>query len=163
AHFTTMTNEPSAANWFDGIPNQIAPRAFQTFMIPGDVTNPNYSNSPSYTPEPQIVTRNPVNTARAVVQSIEAKYTRNATAIGDWGTKGATNQVYAYVGTNPRLVQKYRNNSQKRVFFAPWETYFLLAEAAVRGWTVPGSAQVNYENGVRASFAYHGVSAHVEA
>ncbi len=162
-HFTTMTNEPSAGYWFDGIPNQIDPRAFQTFLIPGDVTNPNYSNFPSYAPDPQIVTRNLVNTAGAVVKTIDAKYTWNATAIGDWGTKGATNQVYAYVGTNPRLVQKYRNNSQKRVFFAPWETYFLLAEAAVRGWTVPGSAQVNYENGVRASFAYHGVSAHVEA
>jgi len=33
------------------------------------------------------------------------------------------------------------------------ETYFSLAEAALRGWEGAGDAKTNYENGVRASFA----------
>ncbi len=41
---------------------------------------------------------------------------------------------YGYVGTYPALADDYRNNNNKRVFFGPWETYFLLAEAAERGW-----------------------------
>ena len=48
-------------------------------------------------------------------------------------------------------------SSNKRVFFGPWESYFLLAEAAVKGWNVPGSAKYNYEKGIEASFVYHGL------
>jgi hypothetical protein len=40
--------------------------------------------------------------------------------------------------------------------FSPAETYFLLAEAALRGWNVPGSAQQYYESGVRVSFEQWG-------
>ena len=43
-------------------------------------------------------------------------------------------------------------STNKRVFFGPWESYFLLAEAAVKGWKVPGTAKSNYESGVTASF-----------
>ena len=56
----------------------------------------------------------------------------------------------------PRLANKYRNSTSKRIFFAEWETYFLLAEASVRGWNVSMSAKNAYEAGVKASFAYHG-------
>jgi hypothetical protein len=38
------------------------------------------------------------------------------------------------------------------------EVWFLRAEAALRGWAGAGSAGANYESGVRASFAQHGVS-----
>ena len=51
---------------------------------------------------------------------------------------------------------KYRNSTNKRVFFGEWETYFLIAEAAVRGWTVPLTGKDAYEKGIRASFAYQG-------
>ena len=37
------------------------------------------------------------------------------------------------------------------------EVHFLLAEAALRGWTGAGDAQTNYENGVRASFELWGI------
>ncbi len=37
------------------------------------------------------------------------------------------------------------------------EVYFLKAEAALRGWSGAGTAQTNYEEGVKASFAQHGV------
>jgi hypothetical protein len=38
------------------------------------------------------------------------------------------------------------------------EVLFLKAEAALRGWSGAGSAQANYEAGVTASFAQHGVA-----
>jgi len=38
------------------------------------------------------------------------------------------------------------------------EVLFLKAEAALRGWSGAGSAQANYEAGVTASFAQHGVT-----
>jgi hypothetical protein len=59
-----------------------------------------------------------------------------------------------YPGTTPRLVLSYRNSSMRRVFFASWESYFLIAEAAVRGWAVPMGAKEAYEQGIRESFAY---------
>ncbi|MGS2741521.1 RagB/SusD family nutrient uptake outer membrane protein [Sinomicrobium sp. M5D2P17] len=37
------------------------------------------------------------------------------------------------------------------------EIHFLKAEAALRGWVGAGDAQTNYENGIRASFAQHGI------
>ncbi|MCB4800344.1 SusD/RagB family nutrient-binding outer membrane lipoprotein, partial [Neotamlana laminarinivorans] len=38
------------------------------------------------------------------------------------------------------------------------EVHFLKAEAALRGWTGAGDAKTNYEAGVTASFAQHGIS-----
>jgi hypothetical protein len=43
-----------------------------------------------------------------------------------------------------------------RALYTAQETYFLMAEAALRGWTVAGTAQENYEEGVKASFAEWG-------
>ena len=67
--------------------------------------------------------------------------------------------LLGYGGTYPQLAEKYRNNTQKRVFFAPWETYFLLAEAAVRGWNAGIGAQEAYEAGIKASLDYTGMGA----
>ncbi len=43
-------------------------------------------------------------------------------------------------------------DATKRRLFTSCETYFLLAEASLRGWTGAGNAKTNYENGVKASF-----------
>ena len=162
-HFATATNEPLAGYWLDGLPNKIDPRAYKTFIIPGDFTNVNFSSYPSWTNDAKTTARNLINDAGAVVKTIEAKDTWNAFAAGDWGAKGTKNQVRSYSGTMPRLSQAFRESKSKRIFFAPWETYFLLAEAAVKGWTVPMSGQVAYEEGIKASFAYWGVSSHLGA
>jgi hypothetical protein len=44
------------------------------------------------------------------------------------------------------------------MLFTPAETYFLLAEAALRNWSVGESAQYFYEEGIRTSFAQWGAS-----
>lgn len=153
-HFTSRTNNPSAGYWFDGLPNTIDPRAYKTFIIPGDFTNPNF-NSYS-TDNARNTVRNLVNDAGATVKVIDAKFTYNASNTGDWGVKGTRNQVRAFEGTMPRLANQFRTSASSRIFFAPWETYFLLAEASLRGWTVPMSAKAAYNAGVTSSLAYWG-------
>ena len=155
-HFTSMTNNPSAGYWFDGLPFAIDPRAYKTFIIPGDFNNPNFN---TYSGEnAKTTSRNLVNDAGATVKTIEAKFTWNASNTGDWGAKGTRNQVRAFEGTMPRLSNQFRASASSRIFFAPWETYFLLAEASVRGWTVPLSGKAAYDAGVTSSLAYWGES-----
>jgi hypothetical protein len=155
-HFTSRTNNPSAGYWLDGLPFSIDPRAYKTFIIPGDFTNPNFN---SYSGDNARTTaRNLVDAAGATVKTIEAKYTYNASNTGDWGAKGTKNQVRAFEGTMPRLSNQFRTSASSRIFFAPWETYFLLAEASVRGWTVPMAGKAAYAAGVTSSLAYWGES-----
>lgn len=162
-HFTTKTNDPSAGYWFDGLHSVIDPRAYKTFNIPGQTQMPEFSNYPTYTTDATTTKRNLVDADGKVVKEIEANGTWNAFALGQWGDKGAQNFVYTYIGTNPRIAQKFRNGTQKRIFFASWETYFLLAEAAVRGWNAGIDGQAAYEAGIKSSFDYNGVSQHLSA
>lgn len=160
-HFSTMTNDPSAGYWLDGLPYSIDPRAYKAYIIPGDVTNSDFNKYPSWdntatTTEGALI--NPAENRSDTVLMLNAKYTWNAPSYGDWGTKGAKNKIYDFNGATPRHGQKFRNGTSKRIFFAPWETYFLLAEAAVRGWNVPMSGQAAYEAGIDASFAFWDIS-----
>jgi len=76
-----------------------------------------------------------------------------------------------YIGTYPLLADEYRNGSTDahlpaadyRFYFGPWETYFLLAEAACRGWNAGISAKTAYENGIKASLDYVGMGHHYTA
>jgi hypothetical protein len=154
-HFATATNDPSAGFWFDGLPYAIDPRAYKSFIIPGDFTNPGFSSYPSWTSSAKTTKRNLVDDKGTVVQTIDAAYTWNPSINGEWGAKGTKNKVsYYFAGTIPRLSQQFRGSQSQRIFFAPWETHFLLAEAAERGWSTPMTAQKAYEAGIAASFAY---------
>ncbi|WP_430972182.1 SusD/RagB family nutrient-binding outer membrane lipoprotein [Sunxiuqinia rutila] len=160
-HLTTMTNDPSAGYWFDGLHKVMDPRAYKAFSIPGDTLNlnSNFSFYPSWTNDARTVVRNLVDDNDEVVKEIDATFTWNAAPLGAWGKKSAKNQVSFFSGTNPRLSQEFRGSESERIFFANWETYFLIAEAAVRGWNTPIDAKAAYENGVKASFAYWELSA----
>ncbi|WP_133756557.1 SusD/RagB family nutrient-binding outer membrane lipoprotein [Gelidibacter sediminis] len=157
-HFTTKTNDPSAGFFFDGLHNKIDPRAYDLFVIPGDFANPEFNSYPSWTNGARTTKRTLLDDADNVVKEIDAAFTWNAYTAGSWGTKGAKNKVYGYTGTLPRLANKYRNSSNERIFFASWESYFLIAEASIRGWSVPMSGKEAYEQGIADSFAYNGVS-----
>ncbi len=162
-HYSVMTNDPSAGYWLDGLPNTIDPRAYQTFFIPGDFTGTTFSNYPSYTSDA-------VTTATKLVVGkdddeeganesndikLDAKNTWNTFAIGDWGAKGTLNKAKTVlIGKAPGLSKEFRLSNNSRIFFANWETYFLMAEATVRGWNTGTTAQVAYENGVKANFDY---------
>jgi hypothetical protein len=157
-HFTTKTNDPSAGYWLDGLPNVIDPRAYKAYIIPGDFDNADFNSYPSWDNTAKTTTGNLVDADGDVVKTIDAKYSWNAYSNGDWGAKGTKNGVRAFNGTIPRHGNKFRNSSNKRIYFANWETYFLLAEAAVRGWNVPMGGQAAYEAGIDANFAYWGVT-----
>jgi len=154
--FSTKTNDPSAGYWFNGLPYAIDPRAYLLFSIPGDVTNANY---PKQNGNYDIVTvRNLKKADGTVAKAIDAKYTWNTRTDGNWGVKDALNEPLNYGGTMPRINMQFRNSTQKRLFFGAWETYFLLAEAALRNWNSPVSAQTAYETGITKSFDYWGLS-----
>jgi hypothetical protein len=157
-HFPATTNFPTAGYWLDGLPFTIDPRAYKTYIMPGDFSNPNFNTYPSWDNNAETTTRILTDASGATIKSIDAKFNWNAYPGGDWGTKGARNQVRLFEGTIPRLSHQFRNSASKRIFFAPWETYFLLAEAAEKGWTVPMTGKAAYEEGVRKSFEYWGVS-----
>ncbi|OKL40058.1 SusD/RagB family nutrient-binding outer membrane lipoprotein [Pontibacter flavimaris] len=157
-HFATKTNNPSAGYWFNGLPNAIDPRAYEAFALPGDFSNPDFSFYPSWTTSARTTKRNLVDAAGNVVKEIDAAYTWNPGINGEWGAKGAKNKVsYYFSGTVPRMSQEFRGSQSERVFFAPWETYFLLAEGALRGWSSPMGAQEAYEAGIIRSFEYWNV------
>jgi hypothetical protein len=154
----TKTNDPMAGYWLNGLPNTIDPRAYKIYSVPGDITNPNYpgigGSFTSFT--------GPLKDASgATIKTLDAKYTWNAKVDGSWGDKVALNQPIVTNGCKPLLNLIYRNGTNKRVFFGPWETYFLLAEAAERNWTVPVNAKTAYETGVAKSFEYFGTSANL--
>ena len=91
--------------------------------------------------------------------TLEVKNTWNTWVAGKWDSKGAYSaELTGQVKNYPSISRKFRKSTNKRVWFAPWETYFLLAEAAVYGWNVPGSAKSNYEAGIQSSFEYNEVS-----
>ena len=156
-HFPLTTTDPSAGFYMDGLPGIIDPRAYKTFIIAGDTENPDFCFYPSWS-KAATTTEYKLKDAtdkEKDFKTINAKYTWNAWVGGSWGDLNAINDL-VQVGTMPRLGLKYRNSTNKRVFFGEWETYFLIAEAAVRGWTVPLTGKDAYEKGIRASFAYQG-------
>lgn len=157
-HWPLKTNDPVAGFWLDGLPNIIDPRAYKTFIVPGDFSNPGFNSYPSWDNTAKTTSRTLTDAGGAVVKTIDAAFTWNAPVNGDWGAKGTMNNVATFNGVTPRLAQQYRNSTAKRLFFGPWETYFLLAEGAVRGWTTPMSGKAAYEMGIDKSFENVGVS-----
>jgi len=155
--FTTMTNDPSAGYWLDGLPNKIDPRAYKTFYIPGDLTSPVYSLYPTYTNQ-ATTNHGDLTFEDNSKVTINTVNTWNAYTIGNWGVKGQRNGLRNVVGCMPALGKQYRESTNSRIFFASWETYFLLAEAALKGWAVPMSDEAAYNKGIQESFAYNGVS-----
>lgn len=170
-HFTSLTNDPTAGFWYDGLYETIDPRAYEGFIIPGYFDNPEMNRYPSWDPDFTGITKRsliignkdtPDNGETDDIK-VEAAFTWNALSLGSWGDKGGKNELRGHGGALPRLANKFRDNSSERIFFAAWETQFLLAEAAVRGWNTPVSGQAAYEAGITESFDYWGVSQHLGA
>ena len=158
-HFPTTTNDPKAGYWLDGLPNTIDPRSYVMFPIPGNFSDPNFNFFPSWDASTRTLKRYLTNAAGQPVDSINGKGHYNAHAGGAWGDKGSRNQVRAWNGTIPRVAQRFRDGGE-RVFFAQWESYFLLAEAAVKGWNAGMSGKAAYERGVDENFAYHNLGSY---
>ncbi|MBJ7879800.1 SusD/RagB family nutrient-binding outer membrane lipoprotein [Gelidibacter salicanalis] len=158
-HYSKLTNDPTTGFWLDGLPNTIDPRAYKTFPITGDFDNSDFYNVGNSTERNLL---NPANSSN-VLLAIDGAFTYNAFPVGDLGVPGSLNQL-PNRATLPRIAEHFRfgtDAKDNRVFFASWETHFLIAEAAVRGWSVPMSGQAAYETGIGESFAFFGVSNHL--
>ncbi len=161
---TTKTNNPFSAYWLDGLPTNIDPRAYQMFYMPGNSADPSFPNGTC-----GAVGSNTVGYVKDItgktIKNIDAKFTWNGTPDGNWGSKGGVVDglfqainIGAATSMVPSLQQKFRTQTAKRVFFGPWETYFLLAEGSVRGWATPVDGKTAYETGIQKSFEYWGTS-----
>ncbi len=155
-HLPSTTNDPVAGYFFDGLPQKIDPRATKLNHIPGYDDGVIYSDYVGLAESAKLI---PSVTGSTDTIVLKTKYTWNAFVAGSWDKKGSLSSNLVSNDRNfPCLSKVYRKSTNKRVFFGPWESYFLLAEAAVYGWTVPGTAQVNYEKGIAASFEFHSLS-----
>ncbi len=72
-----------------------------------------------------------------------------------------TNTNTDYIGDN--ISNFNLTSSSTLVYFSAAESYFLRAEAALRGWNAGGTAKDFYEQGIRVSFAEQGVNGGVDA
>ena len=165
--YESNTDSPTWGYFFDGIPSKLDPRALVYFTLPSDYSNrieTGYASFPNST-APLNVALDKANNALQINTSFAwngliAGYGRDDKAKGN-GLVDASGGNYGK--TYPALAERYRNSKEFRVFFGPWETYFLLAEAAVRGWNAGMGAQAAYEAGIKASFEYLNVEANYEA
>lgn len=160
SHYPTKTNDPLVSFWMDGLPNTIDPRAYKLFVMPGDFTNPNFFGNTD--PNSLNFTLPAITGVNSAIP-INSRYTWNAYVIGNWGTKLALNPMRGTTAGTPVLANNFRTSTGKRVFFAPWETYFLLAEGALKGWSVGTTAKAAYESGVKSSFSFWGLSSYETA
>ncbi len=163
--FTTMTNNPYAPYYFDGMPATIDPRAFQIFWIPGNNASATYPAAANGGGLDSVQTGTFLNADGSPFKTFNAAFTWNPMMDGNWGAKGGVLNTLDSIenigisnGMVPCLQNKFRTQTATRIFFGPWESYFLLAEGAVRGWATPIDAQDAYNDGIGASFAYWGVS-----
>lgn len=162
-HYAENTDNPTKQFWMDGIPENIDPRGLKIFCLPNDQTAENYIDKGSSDGHASHAL---VDEKGNEVVKLDAQFTWNYYPAGQnssWSSKFAKNQVLSSIwDTGVLLGKNYCNSSNKRVWFGPWETYFLLAEASLYGWNTGISAQEAYESGVRSSFEYFGVSQYVD-
>ncbi len=153
-NIATAVNSPVKGHFFDGIPDKIDPRILKMFSVPG------YDDGTvqfTYDPEGEEY-KVEIENASGKKVNFNAAYSFNGLTNGDAGIKSTrTNKLFnAY--NMPQISKVYHDGPTERVWFGPWETYFLLAEAASYGWNTGGSVKGHYEAGVRSSFEYHGLS-----
>ena len=164
--YESNSDSPTVGYFFDGIPSKIDPRAFAYYVLPGDYSNRIETGYASF-PNAKVPVMTVLDEANNALP-IDASFAWNGLICGYgyddlFTTKNglynsANGDKLNYGQTYPALQERYRNNTEYRVFFGPWETYFLLAEAALRGWDVGIGDQDAYEKGIKASFDYLSVS-----
>lgn len=166
-HYADLTDNPTKGFWLDGIPENLDPRALRIYCIPGDKKADNFKDYGSSSVES---TTQPLNDAdgKPIVE-LQGQFTWNyypAGSRGGWSPKFAKNKAVGswYDTMLPVLCKTYGGDSEgERVWFGPWETHFLLAEASLYGWNTGTTAKAAYEQGIRTSFENFGVSQYVDA
>ena len=173
-HYVANTDNPTKQYWLDGIPENLDPRALKIFCLPDDENAENYIDKYNDRTAKDFVlytvdeNGNPIpnkdNPGEIKIDATRCWNGYPAGSRGGWSPTLAYNQLvtngYGPGCTLPMLGKDYCKG-KSRIFFAAWETYFLLAEASLYGWNTGTTAKEAYENGIKASFEYFGVSEYV--
>ena len=173
-HYVANTDNPTKQYWLDGMPENLDPRALKIFCLPDDENAENYIDKYNDRTAKDFVLYtvdehgNPIpnkdNPGEIKIDATRCWNGYPAGSRGGWSPTLAYNQLvtngYGPGCTLPMLGKDYCKG-KSRIFFAAWETYFLLAEASLYGWNTGTTAKEAYENGIKASFEYFGVSEYV--
>lgn len=173
-HYVANTDNPTKQYWLDGMPENLDPRALKIFCLPDDENAENYIDKYNDRTAKDFVlytvdeNGNPIpnkdNPGEIKIDATRCWNGYPAGSRGGWSPTLAYNQLvtngYGPGCTLPMLGKDYCKR-KSRIFFAAWETYFLLAEASLYGWNTGTTAKEAYENGIKASFEYFGVSEYV--
>lgn len=148
------TNDPYVGYFFDGLPHSIDPRAYINFYIPG------YKDNEAYTDLFEVDDDEMVRDMEyedGTEKEVDTKWTWSTYVGGDWGSAKGRNGAAWNASFVPALADQYRTSENDRVFFGSWESYFLIAEAALKGWSTPLSDEEAYNRGIEESMDYNGV------
>ena len=173
-HYVANTDNPTKQYWLDGMPENLDPRALKIFCLPDDENAENYIDKYNDRTAKDFVlytvdeNGNPIpnkdNPGEIKIDATRCWNGYPAGSRGGWSPTLAYNQLvtngYGPGCTLPMFGKDYCKG-KSRIFFAAWETYFLLAEASLYGWNTGTTAKEAYENGIKASFEYFGVSEYV--
>lgn len=173
-HYVANTDNPTKQYWLDGMPENLDPRALKIFCLPDDENAENYIDKYNDRTAKDFVlytvdeNGNPIpnkdNPGEIKIDATRCWNGYPAGSRGGWSPTLAYNQLvtngYGPGCTLPMLGKDYCKG-KSRIFFAAWEMYFLLAEASLYGWNTGITAKEAYENGIKASFEYFGVSEYV--
>lgn len=173
-HYVANTDNPTKQYWLDGMPENLDPRALKIFCLPDDENAENYIDKYNDRTAKDFVlytvdeNGNPIpnkdNPGEIKIDATRCWNGYPAGSRGGWSPTLAYNQLvtngYGPGCTLPMLGKDYCKG-KSRIFFAAWETYFLLAEASLYGWNTGTTTKEAYENGIKASFEYFGVSEYV--
>lgn len=173
-HYVANTDNPTKQYWLDGMPENLDPRALKIFCLPDDENAENYIDKYNDRTAKDFVlytvdeNGNPIpnkdNPGEIKIDATRCWNGYPAGSRGGWSPTLAYNQLvtngYGPGCTLPMLGKDYCQG-KSRIFFAAWGTYFLLAEASLYGWNTGTTAKEAYENGIKASFEYFGVSEYV--
>ena len=173
-HYVANTDNPTKQYWLDGMPENLDPRALKIFCLPDDENAENYIDKYNDRTAKDFVlytvdeNGNPIpnkdNPGEIKIDATRCWNGYPAGSRGGWSPTLAYNQLvtngYGPGCTLPMLGKDYCKGKSRKIL-AAWETYFLLAEASLYGWNTGTTAKEAYENGIKASFEYFGVSEYV--
>ena len=173
-HYVANTDNPTKQYWLDGMPENLDPRALKIFCLPDDENAENYIDKYNDRTAKDFVlytvdeNGNPIpnkdNPGEIKIDATRCWNGYPAGSRGGWSPTLAYNQLVTNgygPGCTLSMLGKDYCKGKSRIFFAAWETYFLLAEASLYGWNTGTTAKEAYENGIKASFEYFGVSEYV--
>ena len=173
-HYVANTDNPTKQYWLDGMPENLDPRALKIFCLPDDENAENYIDKYNDRTAKDFVlytvdeNGNPIpnkdNPGEIKIDATRCWNGYPAGSRGGWSPTLAYNQLVTNgygPGCTLPMLGKDHCKGKSRIFFAAWETYFLLAEASLYGWNTGITAKEAYENGIKASFEYFGVSEYV--